>query len=118
MLQKAEIGGDFQHTQPIRAGLGAREKQREVANFIVENNKIRFIFLLIPIYLPCLQLCPNEIVSENWHYEMMDNLVGPDGSSGGDDPPQMAKTLVFEPGTLSIFQVFRIYWMFSMSSLS
>jgi len=78
MLQKAEMGGDFQHTQPIRAGLGAREKQRE--------------------------LCPNEIVSENWHYEMMENLVGPDGSSGGDEPPKMAKTLVFEPGTLSIFQ--------------
>ena len=32
MLQKAEEGGDFQHTQPIRAGLGAREKHREVGN--------------------------------------------------------------------------------------
>ena len=30
MLQKAEHGGDFQHTQPIRAGLGAREKHKEV----------------------------------------------------------------------------------------
>lgn len=36
---------------------------------------------------------------------MMEALVGPDGTSGGDDPPEMAKTLVFEPGTLSIFQV-------------
>ena len=36
---------------------------------------------------------------------MMDTLVGPDGSSGGDDPPEMAQSLTFEPGTLSIFQV-------------
>ena len=36
---------------------------------------------------------------------MMDNLVGPDGSSGGDDPPEMAQNLMFEAGTLSIFQV-------------
>ena len=36
---------------------------------------------------------------------MMENLVGPNGSSGGNDPPKMAKTLEFEPGTLSIFQV-------------
>ena len=49
---------------------------------------------------------------------MMENLVGPDGSSGGDEPPKMAKTLVFEPGTLSIFQVLRIYWTFSTSALS
>ena len=118
MLQKAEMGGDFQHTQPIRAGLGAREKQREVTNSIAESNKPLFNLLLILIYLPCLQLCPNEIVSENWHYEMMENLVGPDGSSGGDEPPKMAKTLVFEPGTLSIFQVIRIYWKFSTNALS
>ena len=49
---------------------------------------------------------------------MMENLVGPDGSSGGDEPPKMAKTLVFEPGTLSIFQVLRIYWILSMNALS
>ena len=30
MLQKAEEGGYFQNTEPIRAGLGAREKRREV----------------------------------------------------------------------------------------
>ena len=78
----------------------------------------RIQVFLIPIYQHCLQLCPNEIVSENWHYEMMENLVGPDGSSGGDEPPQMAKTLVFEPGTLSIFQVLRIYWTFSTNALS
>ena len=44
MLQKAEMGGDFQHTQPIRAGLGAREKQREVNNFILGNNETAFKF--------------------------------------------------------------------------
>ena len=49
---------------------------------------------------------------------MMENLVGPDGSSGGDEPPKMAKTLVFEPGTLSIFQVLIIYWIFFITSLS
>ena len=27
MLQKAEKGGDFQHTQPIRAGCGAQGNQ-------------------------------------------------------------------------------------------
>ena len=112
------MGGDFQHTQPIRAGLGAREKQREVTNLIAEFNKTLSNFWLILIYLPCLQLCPNEIVSENWHYEMMENLVGPDGSSGGDEPPKMAKTLVFEPGTLSIFQVLRIYCSNSTTFLS
>ena len=52
-----------------------------------------------------VQLCPTEIVNENWHYEMMDNLVGPDGSSGENEPPEMAKNLECEPGTLSIFQV-------------
>ena len=36
----------------------------------------------------------------------METLIGRDGSSCGDDPPEMAKSLVFEPGTLSIFQVF------------
>ena len=40
----------------------------------------------------------------------METLVGPDGLSGGDDPPEMAKTLVFEPGTLSIFQVNVIFF--------
>ena len=30
MLQKAECGGEFQHTQPIRAGCGARGNQGEV----------------------------------------------------------------------------------------
>ena len=41
----------------------------------------------------------------------METLVGPDGLSGGDDPPEMAKTLVFEPGTLSIFQVNVIFFV-------
>ena len=36
---------------------------------------------------------------------MMENLVGVDGSSGGDEPPSMARNLEFNPGTLSIFQV-------------
>ena len=35
MLQKAEDGGDFQHTQPIRAGLGAQEKTREVNRILL-----------------------------------------------------------------------------------
>ena len=45
---------------------------------------------------------------------MMDTLVGPDGSSGGDDPPEMAKNLTFEPGTLSIFQVGLIEHVFGI----
>ena len=35
MLQKAEDGGNFQHTQPIRAGLGAQEKTKEVEYIIL-----------------------------------------------------------------------------------
>lgn len=35
---------------------------------------------------------------------MMESLVSPGGSIREDDPPEMAKTLEFEPGTLSIFQ--------------
>ena len=42
MLQKAEGGGDFQHTQPIRAGLGAREKNREV---IIDLNTFNFLVI-------------------------------------------------------------------------
>ena len=59
-------------------------------------------------------MSPNEKVNEKWHYEMMDTLVGPDGSSGGDDPPEMAKNLTFEPGTLSIFQVGSIEHVFGI----
>ena len=59
-------------------------------------------------------MSPNEKVNEKWHYEMMDTLVGPDGSSGGDDPPEMAKNLTFEPGTLSIFQVGLIEHVFGI----
>ena len=41
----------------------------------------------------------------------MDTLVGPDGTSGGDNTPEMAKNLTFEPGTLSIFQVWSILYL-------
>ena len=105
------------HTAHKSRSWCSRETKRG-KQFYLGQQWNRIQVFLIPIYQHCLQLCPNEIVSENWHYEMMENLVGPDGSSGGDEPPKMAKTLVFEPGTLSIFQVLRIYWILSMNSLS
>ena len=42
---------------------------------------------------------------------MLEEIVGPDGCSGGDDPPKMASNLEFELGTLSIFQV----WFYTSS---
>ena len=53
MLQKPEDGGYFQHTQPIRAGLGARKKQKEVKiNLkIIKTLYYVFSFLIFHIFV-------------------------------------------------------------------
>ena len=43
MLQKAEGGGYFQYTEPIRAGCGAREKQKEVKFRFEINNTLHLL---------------------------------------------------------------------------